>query len=188
MRRLDGESSIRGFDLGDFRAFERQIANQTLFTEDKSEDWLSQSGGVVLATRPFGHHSDGRIPSGRPSFALGEVIERALSHKQDDFPVRRHTQREPNRAGRDAVVIDRLALDAQHPFTVLAADAKAALGHVPKDQDAERFADLLPVAGVQRIEVLQGTIRAPVNLRLRMSQGGRAYEKTDNRQSRRGRE
>jgi len=44
------------------------------------------------------------------------------------------------------------------PFTVLAADANTALGHVPKDQHASRFADQLPVAGVERIEVFQGPL------------------------------
>ena len=48
------------------------------------------------------HDSDGRIAAGRPSVALGEVLEPILSHEQDDFPVLCQRERGPNRGGRDA--------------------------------------------------------------------------------------
>ena len=53
----------------------------------------------------------------------------------------RHTERESNRGGRDAVVIDGVALDLQDPLTEFTRDADAALGHTPEDQCPSRLAD-----------------------------------------------
>jgi hypothetical protein len=80
-----------------------------------------------------------------------------------------------------------MALDPKDPLAKLAADANAALGDVPKDQYAGRFANEAPVVGVERIEARQGPIRAMVNLGFGMSQGGRACEKADSRQGEGGR-
>ena len=77
-----------------------------------------------------------------------------------------------------------MALDPKDPFAVLATDANTGLGHVPKDQCAGRFADQPPVAGVERIEVLQSPISAPVNLGLGMRKARRTREKTKNCQGR----
>jgi hypothetical protein len=71
-----------------------------------------------------------------------------------------------------------VALDPQDPFAILARDANAALGHVPKDQYAGRFADQLSVGWVERLEVLQIPISARVNLCLSVGKGGRTCEKT----------
>src|ERR1700690_2760864 len=112
MQRPGGQPSIRGLDLRDLRPLERQVSDQALFAEHKAEDWLSHRGRVVLPTSTLRHNGDGRIAAGRPSGALGEVIERILSHEQDDFPVLCHPERQADRGGRDAVIVDRLTLDA----------------------------------------------------------------------------
>jgi len=79
--------------------------------------------------------------------------------------VRRHAQREPNGGGCDAVVIDRMTLDPKGPSPYSPPTPTPPLVTCPKI-NTQPLCRQLPVAGVERIEVFQGPLRAPVNLGL----------------------
>lgn len=114
MARPNVRCSICGRDLGDLRTLEREVSEQALLMEDKTQNRLTQRGGVVLAAGTLRHQGEGHIRASRPILAVLELVERVASHEQDDRAVMSDAERKADRRRRDAVVIDRLAIHPQH--------------------------------------------------------------------------
>src|ERR1017187_5839024 len=139
--------------------------------EDKAENRLSQSGGVVLAAGTLRHEGEGRVRAGRPTLAVRELVERVARHEQDNLAVLGDTEREADRGRLDAVVIDSLAVDPQEALAKLTRDANTALGHSAKDQYSRCLVGQLLVLRIQPVEVRDSLIGACVNRRLGAGEG-----------------
>src|ERR1700683_1707602 len=171
--------SVGGLNLGDLRAFERQVSEQTFFMKDKAENRLPERCGIVLATRTLRHEGEGGVRAGRPILALGEPAERVGRHEQNDLAVPGDAEREADRGRRDAVVIDGLAVHAQDALAELTRDTRAALGHSPKDQYARCLVGELLVLRIERVEARYSLIGARANLRLGACEGWGARNQSE---------
>src|ERR1022692_3752286 len=168
--------SIGSLDLRDLK---RQVSEQALFIEDKAENRLSHSSGVVLIADTLRHQGNVLGQAGGPARALREPVERVARHECDDRAVLSDTKREADRGRPDAVVIDSLTVDPQDALAKLPRDASTALGHSPKDQYARCLVDQLLVLRVERVEARESLIGARVNLRLGAGEGWGAGDKSE---------
>src|SRR5580658_2825348 len=82
--------------LGNLRAVQRHISDQSLRAIHKAKDRSLQGLGVIVPASTLGHHGYARIRTYRPPLGAGEFVQRFLGHEHDDLRMPCDTQRQSN--------------------------------------------------------------------------------------------
>src|ERR1700722_6482306 len=98
--------------------------------------------------------------------AVREFIQCFLIHEQNDFFVLGQAKRQADGRRSHAVIGHILAIDAQRAFTVLAADADAALGNAWKYQYALCSCHEALMMWIELIKLLHRDVHALIDLSL----------------------
>src|ERR1700678_1434694 len=98
--------------------------------------------------------------------AVREFIQCFLIHEQNDFFVLSQAKRQADGGRSHAVVGHILAIDAQRAFTVLTADADAALGNARKYQYALGSRHQVLMLWIELIKLLHRDVHALIDFSL----------------------